>query len=80
MSATRRGVLPRVGWMMLGVWALLVMLPQVCSAAGRIVIATQLEPPVLDPTLNPSSAISEILYGNVYEGLVRFGANGVVLP
>ena len=80
MSATRRGALPRVGWMMLGVWALLVMLPQVCSAAGRIVIATQLEPPVLDPTLNPSSAISEILYGNVYEGLVRFGANGVVLP
>ncbi len=29
----------------------------------------QLEPPVLDPTVNPAAAISEALYGNLYEGL-----------
>jgi peptide/nickel transport system substrate-binding protein len=56
------------------------LLPYAALAAGRLVIATQLEPPVLDPTLNPAAAISEILYGNVYEGLVQFGADGVVLP
>ena len=63
-------------------WALLlaVLHTQLVLAAGHIVIATQLEPPILDPTLSPSTAISEILYGNVYEGLVQFGADGVVLP
>jgi ABC-type dipeptide/oligopeptide/nickel transport system permease component/ABC-type transport system substrate-binding protein len=61
--------------------ALLTLLhPQPSIGAGSIVIATQLEPPVLDPTLSPAAAISEILDGNVYEGLVQFGANGTVLP
>jgi peptide/nickel transport system substrate-binding protein len=45
-----------------------------------MIIGTQLEPPVLDPTANPAAAISEVLYGNVYEGLVQFGADGSVLP
>jgi ABC-type transport system substrate-binding protein len=49
-------------------------------AAQRMIIGTQLEPPVLDPTANPAAAISEILYGNVYEGLVQFAADGSVLP
>jgi peptide/nickel transport system substrate-binding protein len=49
-------------------------------AAGRLTIATQLEPPILDPTANPAAAISEVLYGNVYEGLVRFAADGSVQP
>jgi peptide/nickel transport system substrate-binding protein len=66
-----------IGLMVLMAW-LFPILPAV--AAGSVTIATQLEPPVLDPTLNPAAAISEILYGNVYEGLVRFGADGVVLP
>ena len=46
----------------------------------RVIIGTQLEPPVLDPTANPAAAISEVLYGNVYEGLVQFAADGAVLP
>jgi peptide/nickel transport system substrate-binding protein len=46
----------------------------------RVIIGTQLEPPVLDPTANPAAAISEMLYGNVYEGLVQFAADGSVLP
>ena len=45
-----------------------------------MIIGTQLEPPVLDPTANPAAAISEMLYGNVYEGLVQFAADGSVLP
>jgi peptide/nickel transport system substrate-binding protein len=48
--------------------------------AQRMIIGTQLEPPVLDPTANPAAAISEMLYGNVYEGLVQFAADGSVLP
>jgi peptide/nickel transport system substrate-binding protein len=48
--------------------------------AQRMIIGTQLEPPILDPTANPAAAISEVLYGNVYEGLVHFAADGSVLP
>jgi peptide/nickel transport system substrate-binding protein len=48
--------------------------------AQRVIIGTQLEPPILDPTANPAAAISELLYGNVYEGLVQFAADGSVLP
>jgi ABC-type dipeptide/oligopeptide/nickel transport system permease component/ABC-type transport system substrate-binding protein len=50
------------------------------QGAQRMIIGTQLEPPVLDPTANPAAAISEVLYGNVYEGLVQFAADGSVLP
>jgi peptide/nickel transport system substrate-binding protein len=50
------------------------------SAAQRAIIGTQLEPPILDPTANPASAISEVLYDNVYEGLVQFAADGGVRP
>jgi len=49
-------------------------------AADRAIIGTQLEPPILDPTANPAAAISECLYGNVYEGLVQFAPDGSVLP
>ncbi len=48
--------------------------------AQRLVIGIQLEPPILDPTVNPAAAISEVLYGNVYQGLVQFAADGSVLP
>lgn len=50
------------------------------QGAQRLIIGTQLEPPVLDPTANPAAAISEVLYQNVYEGLVQFAADGSVLP
>ena len=49
-------------------------------AAGSATIGMQLEPPILDPTANPAAAISEALYGNVFEGLVKFAADGAVLP
>jgi ABC-type dipeptide/oligopeptide/nickel transport system permease component/ABC-type transport system substrate-binding protein len=50
------------------------------AAPRRAVIGMQLEPPVLDPTSNPAAAISEALYGNLYEGLVEFAPDGSVLP
>jgi peptide/nickel transport system substrate-binding protein len=50
------------------------------QAAARITIGMQLEPPILDPTANPAAAISEILYGNVFEGLVSFAPDGSVAP
>ncbi len=50
------------------------------QAAERVTIGMQLEPPILDPTANPAAAISEILYGNVFEGLVQFAADGSVIP
>lgn len=49
-------------------------------AGQRVIIGTQLEPPILDPTANPAAAISEMLYDNVYEGLVQFAADGSALP
>ena len=58
---------------------LLLMAPAV-HAAQRLIIGMQLEPPILDPTANPSAAISEALHGTVYEGLVQFAADGAVLP
>lgn len=54
-----------------------------CSAAAAsdgVTIGMQLEPPVLDPTANPAAAISEALYGNLFEGLVRFAPDGSVRP
>jgi peptide/nickel transport system substrate-binding protein len=67
---------------MLGALLLGVLLPGTNSALGaqRLIVGTQLEPPILDPTANPAAAISEILYGNVYEGLVQFAADGSVQP
>ncbi len=52
------------------------------AAASRdsLVIGLQLEPPVLDPTLNPAAAIGEVLQGNVFEALVRFDSNGEAVP
>ncbi|HEX3914386.1 MAG TPA: ABC transporter substrate-binding protein [Steroidobacteraceae bacterium] len=56
------------------------LLASPAQGAQRMIIGTQLEPPVLDPTANPAAAISEVLYQNVYEGLVQFAADGTVLP
>src|SRR5277367_5417582 len=60
--------------------ALLLLTALGARPADRITIGMQLEPPILDPTANPAAAISEILYGNVFEGLVQFAADGSVVP
>jgi peptide/nickel transport system substrate-binding protein len=50
--------------------------------AGRtdIVVGMQLEPPVLDPTINPAAAIAQVTHLNVFEGLTRIDEFGAVLP
>ena len=68
--------------------AVLLALPVLaaCSeerAAGprdSVVVGMQLEPPVLDPTINAAAAIGQITHLNVYEGLTRIDESGVVLP
>ena len=50
------------------------------SAGGEAVIGMQLEPPILDPTQSPAASITEIEYGNVFEGLVSFAADGSAQP
>ncbi len=45
----------------------------------RVVIGASLEPPVLDPGLNPAAGIREITYQNVYEGLTRIDRSGKIV-
>jgi ABC-type dipeptide/oligopeptide/nickel transport system permease component/ABC-type transport system substrate-binding protein len=60
--------------------AALVLFWQGLQAAERVTIGMQLEPPVLDPSASPAAAISEALYGNLYEGLVEFAADASIRP
>ena len=50
------------------------------TARTDIVVGMQLEPPVLDPTINPAAAIAQITHLNVFEGLTRIDEFGAVLP
>jgi peptide/nickel transport system substrate-binding protein len=72
--------LSRLSLSTIALLVLLLLTATGAHSATRVIIGTQLEPPVLDPTANPAAAISEMLYGNVYEGLVQFAADGSVLP
>jgi peptide/nickel transport system substrate-binding protein len=58
----------------------LIAAPPAVAAGDHVTVGMQLEPPILDPTANPAAAISEALYGNVFEGLVQFAADGSMLP
>ena len=46
----------------------------------NLVVGMALEPPVLDPTINPAAAIAEVTQLNIYEGLTRIDEQGRVLP
>ena len=83
MRPRRRG--PRAALLAASLAASLVVLGSCCAptaarAAQTVTIGMQLEPPVLDPTGNPAAAISEALYGNVFEGLVQLAGDGSVRP
>jgi peptide/nickel transport system substrate-binding protein len=80
MTCWLRGGRFRFGALLLGLSCASMSCALNSHAAERVIIGTQLEPPVLDPTANPAAAISEMLYDNVYEGLVQFAADGSVLP
>ncbi len=53
-----------------------------CTAFAQdgITIGMQLEPPNLDPTGGAAAAIDEVVYANVFEGLIRYRSDGSVAP
>ena len=50
------------------------------QARDVINIGTQLEPPILDPSAAASTAIAEVVYGNVFETLVRLAPDASIVP
>ena len=50
------------------------------QAKDTLSLGMVLEPPHLDPTAGAASAIREVTYANLYEGLVRIDAQGEVQP
>lgn len=67
-------------------WASIIMLIMMLLAAPAFAasdslrVGLPLEPPNLDPTTGAAGAVDEVLYGNVFEGLVRIGRGGEVQP
>lgn len=49
-------------------------------AAGTLRVALQLEPPLLDPTVGAAAPIAEVVYGNLFEGLVTLSEDGEPRP
>lgn len=47
---------------------------------GSLVVAISADPPGWDPTVSTSQEIPRVVYGNVYEGLVRFDRDGNIVP
>jgi peptide/nickel transport system substrate-binding protein len=63
--------------------ALVVVLPltpALAQARTDVKVGLVLEPPSLDPTAEAAAAVDEVVYANVFEGLVRFAADGSVIP
>jgi ABC-type dipeptide/oligopeptide/nickel transport system permease component/ABC-type transport system substrate-binding protein len=50
------------------------------AAQDQLVIGVPLEPPNLDPTSGAAAAVDSVVYGNVFEGLVRITQSGDVAP
>ncbi|MFD2262453.1 ABC transporter substrate-binding protein [Lacibacterium aquatile] len=54
--------------------------PAVAQTKDTLTVGMPIEPPNLDPTAAAASAIREVTYRNVYEGLTRLDRNGQVQP
>ena len=66
---------------LLQAWALAWLLALCGPAqAGTLRVALQLEPPLLDPTVGAAAPISEVVYGNLFEGLVTLAEDGEPRP
>ena len=62
-----------------GCIALAACAEQPCDVEKQSVsVGLQLEPPVLDPTINPAAAIAQITLINIFEGLTRINEFGEV--
>ncbi|MFT7773946.1 ABC transporter substrate-binding protein [Roseateles sp.] len=60
--------------------ALLLFTLCLTAGAGTLRVALQLEPPLLDPTVGAAAPIGEVVYGNVFEGLVVLAEDGSAQP
>ena len=63
----------------LGTVAATALLTGAAIAKTDVTIGLQLEPPHLDPTSAAAGAIDQVLYSNVFEGLMRFASDGSVI-
>ena len=52
----------------------------VSNAQDQLVLGVPLEPPNLDPTSGAAAAVDSVVYGNIFEGLVRITQSGDVAP
>jgi len=50
------------------------------AAKDQLVMALATEPPGLDPTMQASTAVSEVTWMNIFEGLTRFDGQGRIQP
>jgi peptide/nickel transport system substrate-binding protein len=50
------------------------------QADNKVVIAIPAEPPGLDPAMQASAAVSEVVWQNIFEGLTRFDPTGKIVP
>jgi peptide/nickel transport system substrate-binding protein len=50
------------------------------AAGGAMTLGMQLEPPNLDPTSGAAAAIDEVVFPNLFEGLVRVAPDGAIKP
>ena len=58
----------------------LLPLSRAFAATDQLRVALQLEPPHLDPTAGAASAIKEVSYQNIFEGLTTIDQTGTVQP
>ncbi len=55
-------------------------LPALAAAPDTLSLGIPLEPPGLDPTAGAASAIREVTYANIFQGLTRIDPSGAVEP
>jgi peptide/nickel transport system substrate-binding protein len=60
--------------------AILAALSAPANAKDTAILGMTLEPPNLDPTAGTAAAIDEVVYANLFEGLVRIDERGQVQP
>ena len=60
----------------------MLLLPVTAQAVGRdtLRVGLQLEPPSLDPTSGAATAIDDVVYATIFEGLTRIAADGSIQP
>ncbi|HWK46682.1 MAG TPA: ABC transporter substrate-binding protein [Stellaceae bacterium] len=65
---------------MIGAGLSAALMGQAQAAKDTLTLGMVLEPPHLDPTAGAASAIREVTYANLFEGLTRIDVEGRVIP